>query len=96
MLKTIVESGSIYTLDQYEKVLKKKFPDIVRDTYINFVRKHAESVCDRKAYKGLMVYMKKITKYPGGRNIADEIAKEWKVVYRRSPAMMDELRKAGF
>lgn len=96
LLKTIVESGSIYTLDQYEKVLKKKFPDIVRDTYVNYVRKHAESVCDRKAYKGLMTYMKKITKYPDGREMADQIAGEWKVIYRRRPAMMDELRKAGF
>ena len=96
LLKTIVESGSIYTLDQYEKVLKKKFPDIVRDTYVNYVRKHAESVCDRTAYKGLMTYLKKITKYPDGRGKADQIAKEWKVIYRRRPAMMDELRKAGF
>ena len=96
LLKTIVESGSIYTLDQYEKVLKKKFPDIVRDTYVNYVRKHAESVCDRKAYKGLMTYLKKITKYPDGRGKADQIAKEWKVIYRRRPAMMDELKKAGF
>lgn len=96
LLKTIVESGSIYTLDQYEKVLRKKFPDIVRDTYVNYVRKHAESVCDRKAYKGLMTYMKKIVKYPGGRERADQIAEEWKVTYRRRPAMMDELRRAGF
>lgn len=96
LLRTIVESGSIYTLDQYEKVLRKEFPDIVRDTYVNYVRKHAESVCDRKVYKGLMDYMKKITKYPGGRKLADQIAKEWKVTYRRRPAMMDELRKAGF
>ena len=96
LLKTIVESGSIYTLDQYEKVLKKKFPDIIRDTYVNYVRKHAESVCDRKAYKGLMTYLKKITKYPDGRGKAAQIAKEWKVIYRRRPAMMDELKKAGF
>lgn len=77
-------------------VLKKKFPDRVRDMYVDYVRKHAESVCDRKAYKGLMAYMKKAAKYSGGKEIADQIAKEWKVIYRRRPAMMDELRKAGF
>ena len=43
-----------------------------------------------------MTYMKKITKYPDGKKIADQIAKEWKVIYRRRPAMMDELKKAGF
>ena len=39
-----------------------------------------------------MNYMKKITKYPGGRETADQIAEEWKVTYRRRPAMMDELK----
>ncbi len=96
LLETIVESGSIYTLDQYEKILKKKFPDIIRDTYVNYIRKQAERVCYRKAYKGLMTYMKKLVKYPGGKGLADQIAKEWKVIYRRRTAMMDELRKAGF
>ena len=61
-------------------VLKKKFPDRVRDMYVDYVRKHAESVCDRKAYKGLMAYMKKAAKYSGGKEIADQIAKEWKVI----------------
>lgn len=96
LLKAIVESGFIYTLDQYEKVLKEKFPESVRDTYVNYVRKHAERVCNRKEYKGLMTYMKKITKYPNGREIASQIAEEWKLTYCRRPAMMDELRKAGF
>ena len=96
LLRTIVENDSIYILDQYEKLLKKKFPDAVRDMYVNYVRKHADRACDRKAYKGLMTYMKKIAKYPDGREKAERIAEEWKVTYRRRPAMMDELRKAGF
>ncbi|WP_455580059.1 hypothetical protein [Faecalibacillus intestinalis] len=82
-LTLTLTSGSIYALDQYEKD-------------VNDVCKHAESVCDRKAYNGLMTYLKKITKYPDGREKANQIAKEWKEIDRRRPAMMDELRKAGF
>ena len=40
--------------------------------------------------------MKKIIKYSGGRKIANQIVEEWKLIYRRRSAMMDELRKAGF
>lgn len=96
LLKVIAENGSIYALDQYEKVLKKKFPDRVRDMYVNYARKHAEYVHDRKAYKELMIYLKKIRQYPEGSKITDQIAREWTITYRGRPAMMDELKKAGF
>ena len=42
------------------------------------------------------MYLKKIAKYPGGRELAGKIAAGWKLKYRRRPAMMDELMKAGF
>lgn len=96
LLEEIVNSGSVYSLDQYEKVLKKKYPEKVRDAYINYVRKCAQGVTDRKRYKELMKYLKKISKYPDGKKKAQHIAEEWKLVYKRRPAMMDELHKMGF
>jgi hypothetical protein len=96
LLEEIVNSGSVYSLDQYEKVLKKKYPEEVRDAYINYVRKCAQEVTDRKRYKELMRYLKKISKYPDGKKKAQHIAEEWKLVYKRRPAMMDELHKMGF
>jgi DNA anti-recombination protein RmuC len=53
-------------------------------------------VTDRKRYKELMKYLKKISKYPDGQKKAQHIAEEWKLVYKRRPAMMDELQKMGF
>lgn len=96
LLMEIQENGSVHTLDQYEKVLKKHFPNEVRDAYIQYVKKEAVSTSDRKAYKYLMSYLKKIAKYPDGKNLAREIAECWKRDYKRRPAMMEELRKAGF
>ncbi|MDD6043819.1 MAG: SWIM zinc finger family protein [Eubacteriaceae bacterium] len=96
LLQMIVDSGSVYLLDMYEKVLKRKYPDTVRDIYAKFIRRYAATASNRKAYQALMPYMKKIRKYPGGEDLANQIAQEWKSVYRRKPAMMDELRKAGF
>lgn len=91
-----ISSGSIYSLDQYEKILMKRFPEDMRDAYVGYVKNQAGHVADRKKYKELIQYLKKIKKYPDGSRIANEIAGEWRQCYYRRPAMMDELRKAGF
>lgn len=41
-------------------------------------------------------HMKKITKYPNGKEIAGNVVSEWRACYYRRSAMMDELRKEGF
>ncbi len=96
MLTKIRKNGGVHILNQYEKVLKKHLPEEVRDLYVQYVKDEAAQVSDRKAYRGLMTYLKKIAGYPDGKIMAQEIADCWKVDYRRRPAMMDELRKAGF
>ena len=64
--------------------------------YVQYVKNGAVRTADRKAYKHLMSYLKKITKYPDGKKMTQDIAESWKRDYKRRPAMMDELRKAGF
>ena len=96
LLQEIRKNQSVYALDQYEKVLKKHLPNEVRDMYVQYVKKESTRTADRKAYKYLMSYLKKITKYPDGKKMAQDIADCWKQDYKRRPAMMDELRKAGF
>lgn len=96
MIMEIKRNNSIHVLDQYEKVLKKYFPSEVRDLYIQYVKNRATRTLDRKAYKYLIYYLKKIKKYPDGKRISQEIADCWKRDYRRRTAMMDELEKAGF
>lgn len=96
LLREIQKNQSVYALDQYEKVLKKHLPNEVRDMYVQYVKKESTRTSDRKAYKYLMSYLKKITKYPNGKKIAQGIAENWRQDYKRRSAMMDELRKAGF
>lgn len=96
LLQELIYNRSIHHLDNFEKVLKKVYPERVRDAYISMVKEQANTACDRSRYKELAKYLKKISKYPEGKKYADEIAAEWKVLYRRRPAMMDELRKARF
>lgn len=96
MLACLRKENAIYNLDRYEKVLKKKFPDQVRDIYVAYLQKASERSGGRDHYRGLINYLKKIQKYPGGKEKAAEIAENWRNVYRRRTAMMDEMRKAGF
>ena len=91
LLDDIQKSGYISTLDKYEKALKKHFPVEVRDIYISFVNKEAVNVSDRKHYRELMRYLKKISAYPDGKKKVQEIAADWRVRYKRRSAMMDEL-----
>lgn len=96
LFQEIISSGSVSSLDQYEKILKKRFPEDLRNAYAEYVKNQAGRTSDRKSYKELIKYLKKIKKYPDGSRMANEIAKNWRLCYYRRTAMMDELRKAGF
>ena len=96
MLECMQKEPFIFNVDKYEKVLKKKFPEQMRDIYITYVDKQAERTGDRKRYRELMQYLKKIRRYPEGKEKAAEIAENWRALYSRRSAMMDELQKAGF
>lgn len=96
LLDAILSSKSIYSLDQYERTLKDKFPDEVRNMYFDYVKSQAVPVSDRKTYQVLVKYLAKAAQYPGGRPLAEAIADEWRVSYKRRRAMMEELDKGGF
>lgn len=96
LMDEISERGYISEINQYEPVLKEKFPEKIRDMYIQYVKDQENHAFDRKSYRELAQYLKKIKEYPGGDVEAGKIAGDWRVRYRRRPAMMDELGKAGF
>ena len=96
MLECLKKEGYVLNLDRYEKVLKERFPEQVRDLYISYLPREAETASDRNRYRELMKNLKKISEYPGGREKAVGIAENWRTKYYRRRAMMDEMRKAGF
>lgn len=96
MLECLKKEGYVLNLDRYEKVLKERFPEQVRDLYISYLHREAETASDRNRYRELIEYLKKISGYPGGKEKALEIAENWRAKYYRRRAMMDEMGKAGF
>ena len=96
MLDCLKREEFILNVDKYEKVLKEKFPEQIRDIYISYLQKEAARAGNRNRYREMMQYLKKIRRYPDGKEKAAEIAGNWRASYYRRSAMMDELRKAGF
>ncbi|WP_293727925.1 SWIM zinc finger family protein [uncultured Phascolarctobacterium sp.] len=96
LLEEILQSGIIHDLDSYEKVLRERYPEQVRNQYIQYVTQEVKIATQRSAYQKLMKYLKKIKRYPDGIELTKAIASEWRDIYRRRPAMLDELHKAGF
>lgn len=93
LLVYVLNSSGLYALQEYEKVLKKEYPEQILNKYKDEVSKMALRTSDRKNYARLVSLLRKMQKMKGGSKVVEQIATEWKVKYRNRPAMMDELRK---
>ncbi len=89
-------SNKVGLLESYDKFLCKTMPDRVIKIYSAYLKQAAEMANERKKFKYLMPYLKKISKCEGREIVARNIAARWRKEYKRRTAMMDELRKAGF
>lgn len=96
LMDLIEQKNDIFLLEHYEKVLKKEVPERVIALYKKYLIRMADIASDRKKYRHLMPYLKKIASCKNGKAIANQIAEEWHEKYKRRTAMMDELRKAGY
>ena len=96
LMKEILASGSISTLERYEKDLRSGHSREIRDMYAEYVRDVVGNTSNRKQYRYLVADLRKIRRYDGGKELAASIAASWKQEYKRRSALMDELRKAGF
>lgn len=64
LLQEIQKNQSVHVLDQYEKVLKKYLPNEIRDMYVQYVKKESTRTSDRKSYKYLISYLKRLQNIP--------------------------------
>lgn len=83
-------------LQKYEELLKPHFTEEIRDVFFAYLRRAMDSACNRSTYEVLVARLKRMKTYPGGKEMADQLAAEWRWVYKRRSALMDELKRAGF
>ena len=77
-------------------LLKPYFEEEIRDVFFAYLRARIEHSTGRGAYEELIKRLKKMKSYIDGETMARELAEEWKLVYKRRSALLDELKKAGF
>ncbi len=81
-------STGLYVLQEYKNVLKKEYPERVLNKYANEINKMALHTGNPKHYAGLVSLLRRMQKMNGGKKLVDEIVTEWKVKYRKRPAML--------
>lgn len=82
----------IYTVDLYEKTLKKLYPERLLKKYANIINDEIKIVSDRKKYKQIIKVLVKMKGYVGGDEVVDKIANEWRNKYKRRKALIDEMK----
>ena len=95
IMNIIEKNDNVYLLDKYESNIKKVLPESVIACYQRYIFDEVRRVTDRKGYRHMMQHLQKIKNCPGGKEVASNIAAQWRVEYKRRSAMMDELSKIG-
>ena len=93
LLVYVLNSPGLYALQEYEKVLKKEYPEQILNKYKDEVSKMAVHTSDRRNYAHLVSLLRKMQQMKGGSKLVEQIVAKWKIKYKNRPAMMDELRK---
>lgn len=96
LLQAVLAANSAHTLVEYEKTLRPLYPNELLSAWKTQITALAQQASNRKNYYSVIQLLRKLPKYPGGQKVAEHFSKEWRIIYRRRPAMLDELKKAGF
>lgn len=93
LINIILNSNGLYMLIEYEKILKDIYPKELLDKYENTVKAMATNTSGRAHYREIVSILRRMKKYPEGKEKVSEIVSDWRLRYRNRPAMMDELSK---
>jgi len=90
----LIEQGFTYgLLKQYDQFLFGKYPEELLKMYTIVCEKYAEQSNSRSNYQELATMLKYVQKLDGGKPIVVQMLTNFKMVYKRRPAMMEELAK---
>lgn len=93
LMSEIEASRNYYGLERYEKVLRKIYPERVRDLLIKHLDEQMRIASKRSAYSSVARSLKHLFGYPQGRKKAAELASAWRKDFSRRTAMLEELEK---
>lgn len=80
-------------LVQYASVLPEKYHTDILNMSVVEMQKMSKEVSNRAVYEELADSLNRFSKLPGAREMAESLLTEWRTVYRRRRAMMEELNR---
>lgn len=96
LMEYVSHEATISVLRKYEYLLVEQYPEQILRIYTDSLINAAQRSADRKCYREWAYCLKHMATIEGGTEIAQALATKWKSEYKNRPAMMEELRKAGF
>ena len=93
LLENVMSSAGLYDLRSYEAELLPIFPEEVLGKYVHEINAAAASAAGREVYRDWVKTLRHMRSLPGGEEAVRKIVHEWRDVYRRRKAMMEELNK---
>ena len=93
LIELVVNSHGLYMVMEYEEILKDIYPKELLNKYENTIKAMATNTSGRAHYREIVSILRRMKKYPKGKEKVSEIISDWRLRYRNRPAMMDELSK---
>lgn len=93
LLEIVLNTSGLYKLTEYEKCLQTIYPKELLEKYETVLKNMAGRASDRKRYQEMVAILRRMQKYPEGKEKVREIVTDWQSAYRNRRAMMDELKK---
>ena len=80
-------------LELYGDRLFPLYPERCLKVMANATDNLAVNSNNRRDYRYIARMLRKMSRYPGGRELAGELAEKYRKQYPRRPALLDELKK---
>lgn len=93
LLKLIESRGGLNDLKEYQEVLENQYHNEVLRLYLAFLDKSASVQGTKQHYMEIVSWMKHIGKMSGCKEIIQEKAKEYAVLYKRRSSFIRELER---
>ena len=88
-----MKDTALHSVLEYEDVLLPKYSAEILEKYSHYLNRAATQASGRKSYQEWVRLLKRMEKIDGGKELAEQIAENWRMKYKNRSAMMDELRK---
>ena len=89
----LLKDADLHTVLGYEDVLLPKYSAEILKKYSAYLNQAAMQASGRKAYQEWVRLLKRMEIIDSGKELARQIAENWRIKYKNRSAMMDELRK---